>query len=130
MTGAEAQLGILCERVRATPAHFDPPVALRAPPTDHLGGRQPGIHDHRGARPVAEQPARTGDGLCQRGGFGDVAGQDLAAASEAGRVERQPERDHGAFIAFLLGASVAQVGPQSAVMPHNGQIAEGNRRRG
>ena len=40
--------------------------------------------------------------LARVAGLGDVAGQDLAAAGEAGGVEGQPERDQGAVVALLL----------------------------
>ena len=102
LPGAELQLGILPGRILAAAAHRDPLVPMRPQPGEGLFGRQPGVHDHRRARPVAEQAAETSQGRGQGGGFGDVAGQDLAAAGEAGLVEGQAEGDQGAIVAFLL----------------------------
>ena len=129
LPGAELQLGILLGRVLAAAAHRDPLVPMRPQPGEGFLRRQPGVHDHRRARPVAEQVAETGQGRGQGGGFGDVAGQDLAAAGEAGRVERQAEGDQRAIVAFLLRSAVAQVGARPAVIVHVRQIVKGNRRR-
>ena len=121
------EFGILRGRVRAAPAHRDPVVGLRTQPGDGLGGGQPGVHDHRRARPVAEQLAQAGEQAHARLGCSQVRsctapGRALAEAARCG------EREAGnAGRVQRLGAQGQACGGPGPDNTRGGVFADGGR---